>query len=300
MDFKDLSYLIAAAREENLSRAAEKLIVAQPTLSQSLSRLEKVSGCPLFQRVPHGLKLTEAGEKFVVLSEKILEMKDELDRELTAIRLGASGRVHFGISATFSDSLVPRVLSDFTRLHPSVEVIIHTETSAVLERLLLEGDLDIAVVVEPAHDSRLAYEVLFHEQILLAMAEDNPLGKEANIAEDEDYPYLSPAQLKDQRFVLSQERMRLRDSAEAFFQKEGIIPDIAVTTASISTAIHLAAHGVGIAFIPSSRAAVHLEPPLPRYYATADSLADWRVSMVTHPRRSPTLEAFIERLKANV
>lgn len=299
MDFKDLDYVVAVANELSLSRAAEKLIVTQPTLSKNVARLEKAAGCPLFERTQHGLTLTEEGTRFVEIARKLLTLKEELDDEMRAIAKGGAGRIHLGISYTFSRSLVPRVLPIFSRTHPSAEVVIHTETSSLLQRMLLDGELDVAILVETERLKTLSYETLFHEQILLAISPDNPVAAHGAALENEEYSYLDPELLRGQRFILSQEKMRLRESADAFFRAENIIPDVAVTTASTTTAIHLASQNVGVAFIPSSTAMEYVEPPVPLYFATADTLADWKVVIALRKKnkKSTLLGGFVQAFK---
>lgn len=299
MDFRDLDYFVTVARTQNFSRAAEKLIVAQPTLSQTVARLEKAAGARLFHRLQHGLSLTPEGELFLAAAEQMLQLKNDLDAEMLGVAEGKVGRIHLGISYTFSRSLVPRALPLFAKAHPEVEVVIHTETSSLLEKMLVNGELDVAVLVETKKKTDLAYEVLFHEQILLAVSPDNPLADKGEEREDEDFPYLAPSLLHGQRFILSQEGMRLRDSAEAYFQAESIPHEAAVTTASISTAINLAANDVGIAFVPSSQAMENAEPALPKYFVTADTLADWKVCMAMKKsaRSTPLLSAFVQAFK---
>ncbi|MCC8179393.1 MAG: LysR family transcriptional regulator [Planctomycetes bacterium] len=299
MEFKDLEYIVAVAEEQNLSRAAERLIVTQPTLSKTVARLEKAAGCPLFVRTQHGLVLTENGERFIDISKTLLRLKDELDEELRGIAQGVAGRIRLGISYTFSGSLVPKVLPIFSQLHPGVEVAIHTETSSLLQRLLLDGDIDVAVLVETERHRDLLYEVLFYEQILLAASEENDVTRLGEIVPGEDYPYLAPSALAGQRYILSHEKMRLRQSADQFFRDEGIVPDIAVTTASTTTAIHLASQNVGLAFVPSTLAGEHSEPPVPKYFHTAPTLADWKVVIAIGKkhRRSKLLNNFLQVFK---
>ncbi len=299
MDFTDLEYIVAVAEDRNLSRAAERLIVAQPTLSKTLARLEKAVGLPLFLRRRHGLELTGEGERFVETARKLLKAKRDLDDEMRTIAEGRAGRIRLGISHTFSRDLVPRVLPAYAKSHPHVEVIIHTETSSILERLLRDDVVDVAVMVERELDGSLFRETLFHEPLLLAVSGENPICRRARVIADGDHPFLDPAHLRGQRFILSQERMRLRQSAEAFFRAEGITPETAVTTASTMTALHLASYGVGIAFLPLSFTLLNLEPPLPRFFATADTLEDWKVVIALRRknRASPLLKSFIKTFK---
>lgn len=299
MDFKDLGYLAGIAEEMNLSRAAEKLIVDQSTLSKTLARLEKKAGGQLFFRTQAGLEITPAGTRFVEITKRLLKLKDEMDDELATIAKGFAGRIHLGISYTFSRTLVPKVLPVFNKNNPGAEVIIHTETSALLEQMLLDGSLDVAVIVETGRNRSLAYETLFHEQILLAVSDKNPLSRQGEKRADEDYPYLSPRALAGQRFILSQAGMRLRESAAAFFKGENLIYDIAVTTASVATAMQLAAQNVGIAFIPHSYTLeANLSPAL-AFFCTDNTLADWKVCMALKKKsgQSPLIKRFIKSFK---
>lgn len=299
MDFKELGYLVGIAAEQSLSRAAEKLIVDQSTLSKALARLEEKAGCPLFTRNQHGLTLTEEGEHFLEVSRRLLKLKGELDDEMRAIAKGLAGRIHLGISYTFSKTLVPKVLPVFSRDNPGVEVFIHTETSADLAQMLVDGDIDVAVMADAKKNKQLAQEVLFHEQILLAVSPDNPLSAKGKRLDGEDFLHVAPRLLVGERFILSQERMRLRETADAFFRAEGMVPEIAVTTASISTALHLASHNVGIAFIPLSYTLDPIDPPAPVFLSTDDTLADWKVSIAVSRknRKSPLLNRFIKAFK---
>ncbi|MCD8140847.1 MAG: LysR family transcriptional regulator [Planctomycetaceae bacterium] len=300
MDFKDLGYLVGIAEEMNLSRAAEKLIVDQSTLSKTLARLEAKAGQPLFYRTQAGLEITGAGTRFVAIARRLLKLKEEMDDEMRVITKGLAGRIHLGISYTFSRTLVPKVLPIFNQDNPGVEVIIHTETSALLEQMLLDGSLDVAVIVEPGKNRSLACETLFYEQILLAVSDKNPLSGQGEKKADEDFPYLSPKLLAGRHFILSQTGMRLRESAESFFKAENMIYDIAVTTASVATAMQLAAQDVGIAFIPHSYT---LEPnlsPSLAFFCTDGTLADWRVCIAVKKKggQSALIKRFVTSFKA--
>jgi DNA-binding transcriptional LysR family regulator len=303
IDFKHLYYISAVAREKNISRVAEKLYIAQSALSQTIIKMEERIGTAIFNRLRYGISLTLEGRYFVHISDQMLDIKKELDNDLRFITNGHEGKIQFGISHTFSDSLLPQALSDFHWDHPHVEIIVHTETSAVLKLMLLDFSLDAAVMVESGKkDPRLSYEVLFYEQILLAISPENPIVEQGIQKEKGEYPYLEPKLLHGQSFILSENNMRLRQSAETFFAAENIDPVVAVTTANIDTAENLVAHNVGIAFIPASHITKHETPKNLKYFSTAPTLSDWTISIVKTKKSkpSPLLEAFLSILKANI
>jgi DNA-binding transcriptional LysR family regulator len=303
IDLRHLYYVVAVAKEQNISHAADKLFIAQSALSQIIIKLEERIGTSLFNRQKYGLSLTPEGERFIRTAEKILDIKKERDEDMRLITSRHAGKIRFGISHTFSNSLLPQVLSDFHQDYPSAEIIVQTETSSVLQHMLLDASLDAAVIVELGErELRLDYEVLFYEQIVLAVSRDNPISQKGIRKGKDEYPYLEPALLCGQNFVLSEGNMRLRQSADIFFAAEGINPIVAVTTADIDTAKNLATHNVGIAFIPISHIIEDQTPKKLCCFSTAASLADWTISVVRTKKSKlfPLMDAFLSALKANV
>lgn len=289
MNFRDLENVIAVAKENNISRAAERLYISQPTLSQSIMRMEKAVGCRLFQRERQGLILTEEGQRFLDIAKKILELKSNMDEEMHNISLCRTSRIHLGISHSFSSFLLPKVLPKFNCNYPHIEIMIHNETSLLLEKMLLEGVLDAAVLVLDSSNDNLEYRTLFHEQILLAVSRDNLLSEKGILRPGNKFPYLSPELLCGQNFILSPEGMRLRQTAESFFCSQNITPDIAVTTASVETANRLASYNMGIAFIPIIFAMDNITPPSPLYFITDRTLPDWAVVFARRKNDQPNL-----------
>jgi len=300
MDFKELQFVIAIAQEKKFTRAAEKLFYSQPHLSQTISRLEAELNMKLFDREHNKLTLTRQGWRFVRIAENILLLKEKLDQEISNIVQMRTNHIRFGTSHYYGSFLVTGILYHFMQNHPDIKINVYTETSQVLEKKLLKGDLDLAVIVMTKPHPELEYTFLFHEKILLALSPDNPICNRTVAIEGSKYPYLDPELLLNQSFILSDEGMRLRQSAEAFFEAEGIQPNIAVVTSSIESANRLAAYNVGAAFIPTFFIQKNRNEPLPRYFTTSSSLADWTVTIAhrkgdKYPNRliKPFVEAML-------
>lgn len=296
MELLDLEHFIAVVNEGNLSRASEKLFITQPALSQCISRLETDIGNLLFDRSQRGIVLTETGHAFYRIAGKMLDLKRVFDQDLLSSNKGIVGRVRLGISHYFSNQLLPKVLPRFQERFPQVEVIIHTETSSALERLLSSGELDVIVMVETEPNPLFQANLLFHEQILLAMDPQNSLVRYGEAREPGSYPYMDPKRLQAQSFILSPERTRLHYSAERFFAAEGLTAKLSVVTSSIDTAVRLAAYGGGIAFVPKAFAATSSGDPCPVFFSTAPTLADWKVVIAVHKdvHQSTLINDFIQ------
>jgi DNA-binding transcriptional LysR family regulator len=283
-------------QEQNESRAAEKLHISQPSLSASIANLEKRVGCRLFTRLRHGLCLTDEGKLFFKRTEEIMHIKNALDEEMLNITDEMSGRVRLGISYSYSTFLLPKGLSEFRNLYPNVEITVNTQTSAVLERMLLDNELDVAIMVNNKAHPGINSKVLFYEPILLAVSSENPIAAQGISEGHDDYLFLPPKILHNQPFILSAETMRLRQSAEMFFKAEHIGYKTAIVTASIETANRLAAFNVGIAFIPETYVESLDALPLPKYFTTSESLKAWAVNIVWRDQYSaiPLIPRFVE------
>jgi LysR family hydrogen peroxide-inducible transcriptional activator len=296
MNFIDLHYFVITAERLNISRAAEMLHLSQPSLSEAISHLESSVGRPLFTRVKNHLTLTTEGKQFYEKAARVLKAKQKLDEDMQSITEGLAGRIRLGISSTYSGILLPPVLSDFRSLYPEVEINVTTQTSAILETLLTDKVLDLAVIVSDRAADGITTKLLFYEEILLAVPPNDPIINLAIPGNNNDYPFMPVEALRGRSFILSPKSMRLRDSAAVFFRSEGIEYQTTIETASIETANRLAALGAGIAFLPASFVEVIDTPPMPRYFRTSKSLADWKVCIALRNDRQhdPLIQHFIK------
>jgi DNA-binding transcriptional LysR family regulator len=296
MNFVDLNYFVTVAGQLNISRAAELLHLSQPSLSEAISRLESSVGRTLFTRVKNHLTLTVEGKEFYEKAARVLKAKQRLDEDMQSITDGLAGRIRLGISSTYSGILLPPALSVFRSLYPEVEINVTTQTSTILETLIIDNALDLAVIVCNKANDSITTKLLFYEEILLAVPPNDPIINMAIPGKDGDYPFMPAEALQGRSFILSPKLMRIHDSADIFFRTERIKYQTTIVTASIETANRLAALGAGIAFLPASFVEVINTPPLPRYFKTSKSLADWKVCMALRNdcRDDPLIGHFVK------
>ncbi len=149
MTSKELMYVKTIAEEKTISKAAQKLFVAQPSLSQSLQRIEEALGARLFNRTAGGLTLTYAGERYYHMATQILKMYQDFETEVSDINNLKTGRIHVGITNDLGTIVLSRVLPLFHTLCPNVEVYVSEENSCVLDQKILSGELDFAGDARP-------------------------------------------------------------------------------------------------------------------------------------------------------
>ncbi len=258
MTSKELLYVKTIAEEKNISKAAQKLFVAQPSLSQSLQRIEDSLGTRLFNRTAGGLTPTYAGERYYQIAAQILKMYNDFETEVSDINNLKTGRIHLGITTHLGTIVISRILPIFHSLCPNVEVYVSEENSATLDQKILSGELDFAVMHAPAAQERqplINYELLQNDPFIIALKQGHPLISRAKSVDGFPYPVLDIRLLKDEHFLMLHKQQRIRQITDVVLKKAGITqPSILLTLRNYETAQLLAAQGMGVTLLPTQYA----------------------------------------------
>ena len=272
MDFRELNYVIAIAEYQNLSKASEHLYVSQPTLTKFLKTLESQLGQPLFDRVGNKFVLNYAGKCFVEDARSILEIKSSLDKKLLDIRKENIGMLKIGVSLLRSASVLPQVLPEFSELYPKINIQLIEEDSSALEKMLINGDLDLAAYAFSARHPALAYEVINPEELILAMSIDHPLAKMGEQRADHAFPFFDIRLAADERFILSGSRQHMAVLSDRLFHNAGFKPHVVLVTKNKASALALAARGYGITLLKNTHLdTLHENLHLLKFFALEDS-----------------------------
>lgn len=175
MELRQLSYVIQIAKEKNFSRAAEKLHIAQPSLSQQLSKLEQELNVMLFRRTTNSVEPTEAGEVFVQKAQGILDAVDQLRQEMDDMAQMRKGKLVVGTLPITGAHILPLVLPRFGARYPQIEVVLVEETTAKLEQLTANGGTDVSLLTLPLIDANLSCEPYMEEEICVAVPRNHRL-----------------------------------------------------------------------------------------------------------------------------
>jgi len=184
--FHRLRVFVAVAKNRNFSRAAEELDISQPSASLQLKLLEEELGVILFIRNQQGIDLTREGEILLEGAEAILhqvnKIKEQFERITTETEIKT---LHIGGSESPSVSLLPSVIGAFKKTRPEIQLFIQSEISAVLEQMVLNSELEIALITNPSHSTKLVYEPFREESILAVVSPRHQVAdkKEVSLAE---------------------------------------------------------------------------------------------------------------------
>ena len=175
MEIKELNYLIAIAEEKSISKAADRLYMAQSSLSQFLQTLESSLDSKLFVRTSRGVRLTEAGTIMLKYAYATLAEYHRTQDKIQDLKDLKSGSVILGISGFRGSYLLPPVLNAFKLDYPGIRVQIVEQNSMALEQMLLNGEIDVALLVLPVSDSRIQPTFVMNDEICLIAHENHPI-----------------------------------------------------------------------------------------------------------------------------
>lgn len=284
MTSKELLYVKTIAEEKSISKASRKLYISQPSLSQAIQRIEESLGIKLFKRTNTGLVLTLAGEKYYKMANQILKIYDDYKTEVDNINDMKTGRINIGTTLHLSVRVLPMILPKFKQLCPFIDINIIENTSTELDKSLLSGEIDFAIMHEPKSkkNSSINYEQLLVDPFLLAVSKKHPLCKDYSLDENGNYPYIDLNLFKDEPFVMVNKQQRIRHISDNILNLANITPNIALTVKNYESAKRLANEGLGVTFIPLEYSKISQNEFSPAYFMIDEKYeASWIMCIAT-------------------
>ena len=292
MELHQLRYFVAVAELGHFTRAAERCFVAQPSLSQQISKLEKELGKPLFDRLGRVVRLTDAGRTLYDQAVSILASVEEAKRQVADASGDHGGVVAVGAIPTVAPFLLPAVTSAFQRRFRGSRCIIFEDLTAHVIENCLRGELDVGVLALPVADTRLHVEPLFDEELLLALPAGHPLAKKRRVTIED---------LNGQPFILMSEMHCLGQQIVAFCNQESCSPFMVCRSAQLLTVQELVSVGHGVSLLPAM--ACEFDRHSRRVYRRLSGTAPSRtLGMIWHKQRyqQPPVRRFVEMMRDKV
>ena len=244
MDLRSLKYFTVVAQELNITRAAEKLNMSQPPLSNQLKALEEELGVTLLIRGKRHLQLTEAGNLLLRRANQILELADKTRQELADLKDGLSGTISIGIVEGRAPFLVSRWISGFREEFPRIQYSLWNGSSDdVLDRLY-RGLVDIAVIAAPYDTEHLEGFQVGREPWVAIIPAGHPLAKVEG-------KQISLSSLAGEPLIVPSRKSRV-DAIRKWFREIGEEPNIICEMSNYLDAVALSERGVGISIFPQT------------------------------------------------
>jgi len=243
MDERRLQYFLAVVDEGGVTRAARRLHVAQPTLSQALRTLETELESDLFARVGRRVRLSAAGEAFVGPARQALRAIDEARAAIAGVRDLSTGTLEIAALATLAVDPMATLVGRFRALHPGIRVrMLEPESAEGVSALVRDGTCDLGAAHLSLPRDGLHEQALGDQELLFAM----PPGQEGDVSRP-----LRPRELARTPLVVSPPGTSTRILLEQALAAVGVTPQIAVETAAREAIIPLVLAGAGAALLPA-------------------------------------------------
>lgn len=291
MELRQLRYAVAVAAHRHFTRAAASVPVAQPALSHQVKLLELELGIELFERSRAGVRLTEAGEIFVLRARRALAEVDAAQQEIAALKGLTSGRLVVGAIQALAGLELPRLLSAFHAAHPGIDVSLREDSTRDMFTLAARGEIDLAIAaLDVERPAGLDALPLVREPVLMAVPASHRLAQRDSVA---------LRQFRHETFVFFQQGTGLRTITEQAAEQAGFVPRVGFQTSSLDRLLALVSEGLGVALVPASAirdprppriAVLPVSPVIERTVG-----AVWRADH----RHTPATSAFLALLREN-
>lgn len=253
MDLRHLRYYVTVAEELHFGRAARRLHMAQPPLSQAIRQLEAELGVELLHRTTRSVALTDAGRAYLERARAILAEVDDAALQAQRVAAGAVGHLAIGCVGSATYSLLPALSRQLSEDLPGIdfsfrgEMLVPDQVAA-----LRAGTIDLALLRPPVTDPTLELHTLRRDRLVVALPEAHPLAARARVR---------PQQLRDVDLIVhSAERHSVMyDVALGLLHEAGVQPRIRHEVGETSTLITLVAGGLGVAIVPEPVTALALK-----------------------------------------
>ena len=278
MELRQLAYFLAIAEERNFTRAAQRIPIAQPAISQQIHRLESELSEKLFVRDRRGIRLTPAGEALLPHAQAMLANADHAREAVAAVRGLLSGRLAFGFVQPLPDRRLLGMLGAFHREHPRIELrLIEDETDALLAALHT-GELDAALIGLGSYDRlppKVMSRLVAREPAVAAVYPEHPLSGRSSI---------TLRALRDTPMVALTSSSKQRSNLEAACLAAGFAPQIVAETSDLGITVELIRQQIGVAVLP--RSALEGVTTVVQLTLTRPKL-DRRILLTWHPASNP-------------
>ena len=243
MEVRQMRYFLALAETLHFRQAAEMLHLSQPSLSQQIQQIEQELELSLFERTHRQVHLTAAGEALVPRVRALLKDMDEALAEARRVNQGLSGQLTIHFVSTALVGVLPKAMLAFQNSLPGVQLALRECDPREQVASLIQGDSGIGFMHATLEESSLSSMVIQRDQLIAALPESLAPEGPIDLCEYKEYASIMPSPFTAFGFY---------NHVHRAYQIAGVAPRKAIHTNLITSGIHLAAAGVGIALVPSS------------------------------------------------
>ena len=290
MNIRTLQMFVEVARQGGFSRAGRTMHAAQPTVSKAVQSVEEEFGMRLFERLAHGVRLTQEGDLVYRYALRILTEFEALEAEVAALHGLEKGVLRLGLPPVGSGVLFAEHFAAYRQRYSGITIHLLEEGCAALEERVLSGELELALTLLPVSDSFASFP-LCDEPLMVTMPQGHPLGQRPSLRLDD---------LAGEPFIWFERGFILNDRIAAVCQKRGFMLHEAFRSGQVDFIITLVAAGMGVAMLPRLELEGRPLPPIHTILLDEEDLR-WQAALIWRKNTtlSPAAQAWLNLLKEN-
>ena len=290
MDFQQLRVFRVAARSRGFTRASEQLNLSQSTVSQHIKQLEDELGSSLFLRAGKRVYVTEAGKQLLVYADRIFHELKNAEMAVREVGTIKRGTIRLGVGATTLTYRLPKVLGEYKRSYPEIELIAITATTESLLKQVASQAVDLAIVMQASHaPSNVLITPLASEELVVILNAEHPLAQRSA---------LDPVDLEKLPLILYEKHSAMDDMIKSFFLRMGVSPKISMELENTEAMKSLVVAGLGASIVPLCSVSSTPLTPLLRVMRVKGFSLERELALAT--LNAETLPASIEKLAAQL
>ncbi|WP_042351967.1 LysR family transcriptional regulator [Bacillus massiliigorillae] len=250
MEIHQLQYVIAVAKHNHFTKAAQEICVSQSTLSQQITKLENELGVKLFDRSTRYVQTTSAGNEFIMHAKQILSEIDKVKTKMLDFIGLTKGDIRIGAINSIGDSTIPSLITSFEKKYPGLNLLIIEEGSYRLLEMLENGDVDVAILTPPMEQdihNVLEIDPLIEDEVVLIASSNHPLAKKTIIDLKE---------AENEKFIFPSRSHSAFNIAMHGCQSAGFNPKIYCESSHLYARFNLVSQEIGVALVSSKVAKV--------------------------------------------
>ncbi|UXR71509.1 MULTISPECIES: LysR family transcriptional regulator [unclassified Staphylococcus] len=271
MDIKQMTYFVEVVKQGGMTRAAETLYIAQPTISKAIKELEAELGEPLFDRTKRQLSLTDVGHVFFDKASEILLLYENLPNAIQSVLGIKTGHISIALSAIMDMPRFTEVLGLFHQKYPNVTFSLVENGGKTIEAKVFNGDISLGVTSLPVDSTRFDAFPLYAEQFEVVVHRSHHLAQRESV---------TLSDLRNEDFILFNEDFYLNDRIIAATRKSGFVPNIVSRISQWHFIEHLLTAKMGISILPETICRIIRQNEDVRVIQLQDETLHWEMGVI--------------------
>ena len=262
MNLKQFRYVLTLANEGTFSKAAEKLNISQPSLSQYIKNIEKEIGTVLFERTGSNVRLTDAGRVYIEAGRKIIDIEHQMSVKLEDISENKCGTIIIGLSAHRSTALMPKIIKEFKNLYPGYCVILDEMARAQLLDAAEHGEFDLCITTLPINEKIFDSKIVMLEENVIAVPNGDIAERFDRISKevsDKMFPAIFAEELDGLDFAMLNDEHPMQKELMSIVETYDININKTVECTSLEALVSMVSANMGLAFVPQCLASNNKE-----------------------------------------